>query len=94
MNAEMTSAGKIVESDQIEHMKYDQGHRVPMKNRAVTTHLHFPFGNDRISQCDNHIKNENNARQSMKEVEQFKNHVGYGCRTPARKIITSKTNMV
>ena len=52
----------------------------PIRQRAVTNHLHFPFGNDGTSECDNHMKG---SRLVTEEVEKFDNKVGYGCRTSA-----------
>ena len=84
MNIEMPRAGKMVESEQREQTIYDRYQRVLTKHRAVANHLHFPFGNDRKSQCNNYIKNEDNASPNMKEVEHIKYYVGYGRRTSAR----------
>ena len=79
----MHRAGKKVESEQAEQTKNDRIQRVLTKHRAMANHLHFPFGNDTTSQCDNYIKNEDNARPNMKEVGHIKYYVGYGRRTPA-----------
>ena len=60
---------------------------LPKKHKAVTDHLHFPFGNNETSQCDSHMKNGNNTRQVMEVVEKLNNRVGYGCRTSAWYIV-------
>ena len=73
-----TDVYTIIKTD----MNYADNH-VPKKHRAVTNHLHFPFGDDGTSQCDSHMKNGDNNRQVMKEVEKFNNNLGYGCRTSA-----------
>ena len=61
----MPRAGKMVESEQAEQIKYDRDQCVLTKHRAMANHLHFPFGNDTTSQCDNYIKNEDNARPNI-----------------------------
>ena len=77
-----TDVDTIMKTD----MNYADNH-VPKKHRAVTNHLHFPFGDDGTSQCDSHMKNGDNNRQVMKEVEKFNGKVGYGCRTSAWYVV-------
>ena len=67
-------------------MNYADNH-LPKKQRAVTNHLHFPFGNDETSQCGSHTINEDNTRQVMEKTEKFNNKVGYGCRTSAWYVV-------
>ena len=47
-------------------------HRLPSGNKASTTHLHFPFQNGSISQCESYMRDEGGVGQPLeKKIEHF-----------------------
>ena len=52
--------------------KKGHGHGVPAGNKASTAHLHFPFQNGSVPQCESYTRNKDGVGQPLEEeIEYF-----------------------